>query len=176
MQQARELEPLEPVNPAHLGLALFMARRFDESIGELRKVIASDPELWVAHWYQSMNFLSKKMWGEAIATLQKLVELTAGSVIALSYLGLAYGLAGMKDEAFKILERLDGLSKDRYVGSLWRALVWLGLGQKNEALENLEKAYSERESLMACLKVQPVLDSLRPEPRFQALLKKMNLE
>lgn len=176
MQKACELEPLEPVNPAHLGLALFMARRFDESIGVLRKVIESDPELWVAHWYQSMNLLSKKMWGESIATLQKLVELTAGSVVSLSYLGFAYGLAGMKDEAFKILERLDGLSKDRYVGSLWRGVVWLGLGEKNKALENLEKAYAEREGAMAFLKVQPILDSLRSEPRFQALLKKMNLD
>jgi len=52
----------------------------------------------------------------------------------------------------------------------------LGLGQKNEALENLEKAYSARESLMACLKVLPLLDSLRTEPRFQALLKKMRLD
>ena len=82
----------------------------------------------------------------------------------------------MKDEAFKILERLDGLSKDRYVGSFPRALVWMGLGDKNKALENLEKAYLERESPMACLKVWPVLDSLRSEPRFQALLKKMNLD
>ena len=52
--------------------------------------------------------------------IRKFVELTAGSVIALSLLGFAYGSAGTKDEAFKILERLDGLSKDRYVGSFWR--------------------------------------------------------
>jgi hypothetical protein len=81
----------------------------------------------------------------------------------------------MKDETLKILERLDGLEKLRYVGSLWRAMVWIGLGEKNEALENLEKAYLERESLMATLKVQSLLDSLRLEPRFQALLKKMKL-
>jgi tetratricopeptide (TPR) repeat protein len=116
------------------------------------------------------------MWGEAIPTIQKLIELSAESVFALSTLGLAYGSAGMKDKALKVLERLDGLSKDRYVGSFWRAIVWIGLGEKNEALENLEKAYLERESVMACLKIWPVLDSLRSEPRFQALLKKMNLE
>ena len=176
MQKACELEPLEPANPAHLGVALYIARRFDESMGELRKVMESDPEFWLAYWYYSGNLLAKKMWGEAIATLQKLVELTAGSALALSTLGFAYGSAGMKDEAFKILERLDGLSKDRYVGSLWRALVWMGLGEKNKALENLEKAYLERESLLACLKIWPIFDSLRSEPRFQALLKKMNLD
>ncbi len=176
MQEARELEPLEPVIPTHLGWALYMARRFDESIGELRKVIESDPEFSIAYCYQSWNFLAEKMWGEAIPTIQKFVELSAESMFALSTLGFAYGSAGMKDEAFKILERLDGLSKDRYVGSLWRGLVWLGLGEKNEALENLEKAYLERESAMACLKILPMLDSLRSEPRFRALLKKMNLE
>jgi TolB-like protein/Flp pilus assembly protein TadD len=176
MQKACELEPLEPVNPSHLGLALYMARRFDESIEVLRKVIESDPELWVAYWYQSVNFVAKKMWAEAISTLQKLVELTAGSVIALSTLGWAYGAAGMKDEAFKILERLDGMSKDRYVGSFWRAWVWIGLGEKNEALENLEKAFLERDSMLAWIKVAPLIDGLRSEPRFKALLKKMNLE
>jgi len=175
-QKACELEPLEPINPTQLGAELYLARRFDESIGKVRKVIESDPEFSIAYWIQSGNLLAKKMWGEAIATIQKFVELTSGSVIALSTLGFAYGSAGMKDEALKILERLDELSKDRYVGSYWRACVWLGLGEKNKALENLEKAYVERESMMAQLKVWPMLDSLRSEPRFQALLKKMNLD
>jgi len=175
MQEARELEPLEPIYPAHVGVALYQARRFDESIGELRKVIASDPEFSIAYWYQSANLMANKMWAEAIATLQKFVELSGESVIALSTLGFAYGSTGMKDEAFKILERLDGLSKDRYVGSLWRALVWIGLGEKDKALENLERAYPERESMMPCLKVWPIFDSLRSKPRFEALLKKMNL-
>ncbi|MDH4220429.1 MAG: hypothetical protein OEW23_16860, partial [Candidatus Aminicenantes bacterium] len=61
-------------------------------------------------------------------------------------------------------------------GSLWRAAVYLGLGEKNEALENLGKAYLERESILACIKVWPAFDSLRSEPRFKALLKKMNLD
>jgi tetratricopeptide (TPR) repeat protein len=124
----------------------------------------------------SGNFVAKKMWGEAIAASQKFVELSGEAVIAVSLLGTAYGFAGMKAEALKILERLDGLSKDRYVGFLSRAMVWIGLGEKNKALENLEKAYEERESAMAYLKVWPIFDSLRSEPRFQALLKKMNLE
>ena len=116
------------------------------------------------------------MWSEAIATLLTFVELSAESVFALSMLGCAYGSAGMTDEALKILERLDGLSKDRYVGSFWRALVWLGLGETNAALEHLEKAYPERESYMATLKAGPIYDSLRSEPRFKALLRKMNLD
>ena len=96
--------------------------------------------------------------------------------MTLSMLGCAYGSAGMTDEALEILERLDGLPKDRYVGSFWRAAVWLGLGETNEALEHLEKAYLERESSLVFSKAQPLVDSLRLEPRFKALLRNMNLD
>jgi len=90
-------------------------------------------------------------------------------------MGLAYGWAGKRSDAFKILERMDELARDRYVGPLYRGLVLIGLGDKDKALENLEKAFLGKESAMAFLNVWPVFDSLRSEPRFQALLKKMNL-
>jgi serine/threonine protein kinase len=176
IREARRLEPLEAVNATVLGWALYMARRFDESIAELRQVIASDPEFSIAYWYQSGNFIAQKKWDEAIPTIHKLIELSSESVFALATLGLAYASSGMKAEAHKILERLDGLSKGRYVGCLWRAVVWVGLGEMNRALENLEKAYLEKESVMACLKIWPMLDSLRSEPRFKDLLKKMHLD
>jgi serine/threonine protein kinase/tetratricopeptide (TPR) repeat protein len=176
MRKGKELEPFEPAPPTHVAWALYYARRFDESIEELRNIVASDPEFSLSYMVLAGNFVAKKMWAEAIAAGQKFVELSGESVVALSLLGLAYGSAGMKDEAFKILERLDGLPKDRYVGPLFRAFVWTGLGETNKAFENLEKAYLERESFMGWLKVWPNFDSLRPEPRFQALLKKMNLE
>jgi serine/threonine protein kinase/tetratricopeptide (TPR) repeat protein len=176
MRKAKELEPLEPAPPTHVGWALYFARRFDESIEELRQVVASDPEFSLPYMWQSENFLAKKMWAEAIAAAQKFVELSGEAVMAVSLLGLVYGSAGIKDEALKILERLDGLSKDRYVGPFMRALVWIGLGEKDKTMESLEKGYEERESPMAFLKVWPVFDSLRSEPRFIGLLKKMNLE
>jgi TolB-like protein/tRNA A-37 threonylcarbamoyl transferase component Bud32/Tfp pilus assembly protein PilF len=176
MRKGKELEPLEPAPPTHVGWALYYARRFDESIEELLKVIASDPEFSLPYLWLSGNFRAKRMWGEAIGASKKFVELSGEAVIGLSTLGSIYGRAGMKDEALKILERLDGLSKDRYVGFLSRAMVWVGLDEKNKALENLEKAYEERESLMAWLKVWPIFDSLRSEPRFQAVLNKMNFD
>ncbi|MBN1831642.1 MAG: protein kinase [Deltaproteobacteria bacterium] len=176
MRKGKELEPLEPAPPTHVGWALYFARRFDESIEELREVMASDPEFSLPYMVLSGNFMAKKMWSEAIDASQKFVELSAGSVISLSFLGVAYGLAGMKDEALRILERLDELSKDHYVGPFFRAYVWTALGEKDKALENLEKAYEGKESFMAWIKVWPSIDNLRSEPRFQALLTKMNLD
>ncbi len=175
MRKAVELEPLEPVNRAHMGLALYFARRFDESIHVLRGVMDSDPQCWVACWYLSANLSAQSMWDEAIPLLQKLVELTAGSAVALSTLGGAYGRAGMRDDALRTLERLEKLSKERYVASFWPAMVWLGLGDKKAALAYLEKAYEERESMLAWVNVWPMFDAVRSEPRFQALLEKMHL-
>jgi serine/threonine protein kinase len=176
MKKGEALEPLEPAPSTHVGWALHFARRFDESIEEIRSVIASDPEFSLPYMVLAGNFLAKEKSSEAIEASKKFVELTAGSVIALAFLGMAYGLAGMKEEAFKILEQQDELTKDRYVGPIFRAVVWTGLGEKNKALDYLEKAYEERDSFMAWLKVWPVFDSLRAEPRFQAMLKKMNLD
>jgi eukaryotic-like serine/threonine-protein kinase len=176
MHEACSLEPFDSINPAHLGQALYTARRFDESIEVLSKVIESDPQFALAYFFQGGNFVAKGMLKEAITSLQKLVELTSGATFALSILGCAYGIAGMRDKALEILKQLDELQKDRYVGSFWKAYVWIGLGEKNQALENLEKAYEERESLLTFIKVYPLNDSLHPESRFQALLKKMNLD
>jgi len=176
MRKGKELEPLEPAPPTHLGWALYYSRRFDESIEEFRRIMASDPDFSLPYLWLPMSLLAKGNWGEAISTIKKFVDLSGGSVIGLSVLGSAYGFAGLKDEALKILERLDGLPEDRYVGPIFRAVVWVGVGDKNRAMENLEKAYLERDSAIAFLKVWPIFDRLRSEPRFQALLKKMNLE
>jgi len=176
MKRGKELEPLEPAPPTHVGWALYYARRFDESIEELGKVAVSDPEFSLSYMVLAGNFMARNMPAEAIAAGQKFVELTSESVVALSLLGFVYGSAGLKEEASKILERLNGMSKERYVGPLFKAFVWMGLGETDKALENLEKAFEEKESWMAWLKVWPILDPLRAEPRFQALLKKMNLD
>jgi len=170
------LEPLEPAPPTHLGWALYYSRRFDESIEESRRVIAADPDFSLTYLWLPMSLLAKGNWGEAISTIKRFVELSGGPVIGLAVLGSAYGFAGLKDEGLKILEQLDGLPEDRYVGPIFRAVVWVGVGDKNRTMENLEKAYEEKESGMAFLKVWPLLDSLRSEPRFKALLRKMKLE
>ena len=176
MRKGKELEPLEPAPPTHLGWALYYSRRYDESIEELRRVIAADPDFSLSYLWLPMSLMAKGNWGEAISTIKKFVELSGGSVIGLAVLGSAYGFAGMKDEALKILEQLDGLPKDRYVGPIFRAVVWAGLGDGDKTMENLENAYLERDSAIAFLKVWPIFDRVRSEPRFQALLKKMGLE
>jgi serine/threonine-protein kinase len=175
-KKAEELDPLEPFASAFVGWSLYMARRFDEAIEQNRKVIAMDPNYSIVYWYQAQSCTGRKLWDEAIASGQKHVQLSGGAAFALATLGLVYGLAGMRDEALNALERMIALSKERYVSPFQLAWFYVGLGEKDQALENFEKAYTDRDSMMPYLGTFPLFDSVRSEPRFQALLKKMNLE
>jgi TolB-like protein/Tfp pilus assembly protein PilF len=176
MKKAQELGPLEPLINAMLGWSLYMARRFEESIEQNRKVIEMEPNFSIVYWYQIGNLAAMKMWDEAIQCAQKVVQLSGGAAFALGALGFAYGSAGMRDQALNALERLNDLAKVRYASPFHRASVYVGLGEKDKAFENLEKAYTDRESMMAYLGTWPFFDSVRLEPRFKVLLKKMNLE
>ena len=91
-------------------------------------------------------------------------------------LGLVYGLAGRKADATKILNELLELNKTRYVTPAALANVYLGLGDKEQTFTWLEKAYKERSNYIAYLKVFPILDPLRSEPRFVALMRKLRFE
>ena len=97
---------------------------------------------------------------------------TAGLVGAL---GHAYAVSGKRAEAHKVLAELKDLSKRRYVAPFDIALVYVGLGDKAQALEWLQRAYEDHSFRLTWIKVDPRLDSLRGEPRFQDLLRRMNL-
>ncbi len=116
------------------------------------------------------------MYNEAIVEVQKAIELSGRNATTIATLGYIYALAERKDEAKKVLDGLLELSKKEHVSSFHVALVYTCLGQKDQAFEWLEKAYEKRAVHLSQLKVFPLLDSLRSDPRYIALLKKMNLE
>lgn len=91
-------------------------------------------------------------------------------------LGCAYGFSGKRDEALKLLNRMTALSKEKHVSPMFKAMVYAGLGQKDKTIDSLENSYEQREPISACIKVMPLFDSVRSDPRFTKLLKKMNLE
>jgi len=89
-------------------------------------------------------------------------------------LGEAYAAAGHREDAHKILEQLKEISKQRYITPYVVGRIYAALGKKDEAFRWLELAYQERAAWMVFLKVDPRLDGLRPDPRFQDLLRRMN--
>ena len=112
---------------------------------------------------------------EAVSESQKAASLSGGGPSALGTLGHAYGVSGKRAEAQKLLADLKELSKRRYVAPFDIALIYVGLGDKAEALQWLERAYEDHSVRLAWIRVDPQLDSLRGEPRFQDLLRRMNL-
>jgi len=173
-KRAVELDPLSLINNADLGGNVYLnARRYDEAIAQLRKTIEIDPRFYLAHYYLGQALQLKGQRTEAITEYQKAVELDDDPE-ALAYLGQAYARAGQRDEAQKILAHLREEAKSRYVSGYAMALMFMGLGDKEQAIDALERAYREGAGNdLFTIRVDPMLDDLRGEPRFEALAEKI---
>jgi serine/threonine protein kinase/Tfp pilus assembly protein PilF len=176
-KRAQELDPLSIIINNDLGQVLYYARQYDQAIEQLQKTLELDANFVVAHFFLAFLYAQKAMYDEALAEVQKAMDLSAGDdSLMLAQLGAIYSYSGRRDEANKVLDELHQLSKQRYVSPFYMALIYMGFGQKDQAFEWLERAYKERDHWLETLKVHPWLDSLRPDPRFRALLKRIGLE
>jgi hypothetical protein len=114
--------------------------------------------------------VQKKMYHEAIAEFQQAVNTSHRAPQPLVSLGHAYAVSGSRVEAEKVLTELDDLSRVGYVSPYGIAAIYVGLGEKEQAFDWLEKAFEEDCTELTFLKVDPRLDSLREDQRFQELL------
>ena len=115
------------------------------------------------------------MYNEATTEFERALTISPGALGALSGLGDTYALAGRRAEARQVLDKLSELAKREYVAPLLMAQIYAGLGQKDRAFEWMEKSYDDR-SLGIAGKSYPGFDPLRSDPRFQDLLRRMNLQ
>jgi TolB-like protein/Tfp pilus assembly protein PilF len=172
-KRALELDPLSLIINADLAWAYFCARRFDEAERQARKTLEIDPNFFRVHYYLGEVLQFKGRLAEAIPEYQKAFDLN-GDPYLLGMLGQAYAHNGQKDEAQKFLADLNEQAKSRYVAPYAIALVYLGLGQKERALDELESAYQRGETnYLFRVKIDPMLDDLRGNPRFDALVEKI---
>ena len=172
-KRAIELDPLSLVINADTSWIYFSARRYNEAEAQVRKTLEIDPQFFLAHYYWGEVLQFKGRLTEAIAEFQKAFELN-NDPYSLAMLGQARARNGQKDEAQKILDRLNEEAKSHYVAPYALALVQIALGDKDHAIEELEHAYSEGETnYLFAIKVDPMLDNLRGEPRFEALVRKV---
>ena len=168
ISRAIELDPISPLINYMKAYILFYARQYEKSIKQCHVTLELDPNFTMPYLGIGKAYLLKGVYEEAIMEIQKDGDKT--------YLGLAYGMAGKRDEAMGIFEEM----KERWRRGDIRAFpimrVYLGLGEKDPALEWLERSFERHDPRMVELKVDPFFDPLRSDPRFKALLKKMNLE
>ncbi len=172
-KRAIELDPLSLIINADYAWAYACAHRFDEAEKQARKTLEIDPRFFLAHYYLGGILQRKGRLDEAIPEFQKSVELN-DDAYSIAMLGQAYARNGQKDEAQKILSRLTDEAKSRYVAPYASAVLYLGLGDKERALAELERAYQTGDNnYLFVLKVDPMTDELRGDPRFEALVQKI---
>jgi len=175
MKKAQELDPLSLIINADLGRTFYFARQYDQSLEQFRKTLDIDPNYAIAHLWLGQVYEQRRMYEAAISEFQKGISASGGSSYALARLGHAYAVAGRRGEAQMLLNQLNDLSKQKYVSPYDVGMIYAGLGENDRAFAWLERAYEERSVWLDFLKVEPSLDPLRSDPRFQDLLHRMNL-
>src|SRR5213594_2120952 len=170
---ASELDPLSIVINVDLGETFYYARRYDEAARQMRKALEIDPTSFYAHYNLGIVLQAAGDLSGAIAEYEKAKRL--GDNIYVSMLcAQAKARAGDKDAALRMLSDLDKISQQREVVGYLRALLYLSLNNKDEAVRWLEQDLKERDgSNISWIKVDPLLDSLHGDPRFEALVQKV---
>jgi TolB-like protein/Tfp pilus assembly protein PilF len=172
----RTLDPVDLVFNSIRGLALYWGRRYDESIDQLEKTLDMDPSFYLAHLFIGFAFTGKSKWQEAVDSFARAAALSPGSPLTTGHIGHALAASGRTKEALEQLDRLEDMSKEKFVSSFYRALIHMGLKETDRALEYMERAFVERESWLPAIATFPLFDSLRGEPRFTALVRRMGLQ
>jgi len=172
--RASELDPLSPGISTGVGLTYFLSRRFDQAIDQYKKTLAMEPKFWLANLSLAIAYNQKGRYSDAISVLQAKAD--AGDEEALLHLGYAHALAGHDERARKILALLTDRAHEKRVSSYHLSYLYTGLGDKDRAIARLGKACDERAPSVAFLRVQPELDPLRSDPRFDALLQRAGLK
>jgi serine/threonine protein kinase/TolB-like protein/Flp pilus assembly protein TadD len=177
-KRALELDPLSLIINRVLASHFYYARHYDQAIKQEQLTLDMDPNFAFVHMQLGQAYLQKSMYKEGIAEFEKELVVSPHHPYALSGLGYAYAVAGRSAEAQKVLGQLNAISEQKYVPAISRVGVYVGLGDKEKAFEWLGKAYEDRSigSSFATIKVDPVFDSLRSDPRFTDLLRRMNLQ
>jgi len=173
MRKAENLDPLSLIINADLAELLVLAHSYDESISQSRKTIEMDPNFALAHNQLGQAYLQKQMHDEAIAELQKAAQLSADSPTCIANLARAYAASGKRSEAAKLLSDLKKRSNPNYSHASEIAVIYVALGDKDQAMTWLEKGYEERFNPGVLLR--PGFDSLRSDPRFQDLVRRIGL-
>jgi tetratricopeptide (TPR) repeat protein len=174
-KRALELDPLSAMQNMVAGATLYFARQTDEAIKQLEKTVYLEPHFNPAYLYLGQAYEQKKMYEQAIATYQNGMTQAERNPQLIGALGHAYALAGERDKALKALAELRARSKQSYISPYWSAIIYVGLGDKEQAFAWLEKAFQDRSSLLIWLKVEPLFDPLREEPRFQDLRRRVGV-
>jgi TolB-like protein/DNA-binding winged helix-turn-helix (wHTH) protein/Flp pilus assembly protein TadD len=173
-ERARELDRLGS-KTSDLAWILFQSRHYDEAIRELRSSLAVRPNGAGRLWVLGFTLVINGQANEAIPLLERATALADRSSGFIDVLGAAYARAGRRSDALRILAELKRRKRHGYVAAASFVIVYLGLGENEQAFAWLEEAYKERSNMLQFVKVHPLFDPLRGDPRFIDLLHRVGL-
>ena len=176
MKRAQELDPLSLIINTDLAKEYLYARKYDQALKQCEKTLELNPNFYRVYKYLGQVYVQNSQLEEAISIFQNAKDLSRGHPAVLAWLGYVYGLSGRVIEAHRLLEELDNTSKQQYVSPIYYSFVHIGLGDIDRAFIWLEKACDERSSWLIYIHRSPIYERLRIDNRYNALLRKMNLE
>ena len=170
---AHRLDPLSQILREGCGYIHMLRREFDSALSVYQELTDLDPTFYKAYSSQGRLLSLMERYDEAIAMLRRALELGGPVPSILSALGQTLALAGRKAEARKYLEKLESMRKTQWVPNSCFAILHLGLGDHATSLGYFEAACEGHELAVTSLKVHPMYDSLRSQPRFQRVLQRV---
>jgi TolB-like protein len=170
---AVELDPLSPTTNFELGQVYYFSRDYDSAISQFQKTLELDQHFSAANYYLLGAYAQKGRDADVVAKLGTIHGVPA--VPSVGTVGYVYGSMGRTEDARNMVAELKRLRGQQYVSAVDIAMIHVGLGEKDEAIEWLEKGYDERSYQMQNLKVEPTWDSLRDDPRFADLIRRVGL-
>ena len=173
VKRAQALDPLSAYASVMAGMTFYVARQYDQAIERCQQALEMQPSFNLALQYLGFTYSACSRHNEAVASAQRLVSLMERTPYSLGILGFTLARAGKRDEAQAVLTELEERARQAYVSPMYFAWIVGELGQTDRAFEQLEKAYEEHNPFLAFLRF-PSFDTLRPDPRFQDLVRRMN--
>ena len=174
-KRAQESDPISLGINANVGLVLYWAREYEQAVEQLEMTLELDPNFGLAYVYLAFVLIQQSRYDQAIAAIQKSMEHTGYMPFAISKLGLAYGLRGDRAKARKVLREAEAQFHELGFPSTVLAEIHAGLGDRNKFFECLYRAYEERSPVLPWLKIYPEYDRMRSDPRYDELLRRLDL-
>ncbi len=175
MKKGQELDPLSLIINVAVGWAFYNDRRYDEGIEQLRRTVELDPNYPVTYWILGLLLRKTGCYELAMIEGEKGVKLSGGSPLMRAALAHTLAAAGRRTEAVQTLDELTELATHRYVAPYFIAGIHVGLRENDRAIEYLEKSYEEHSHWLIYLHIDPSMDGVREDPRFQNLLSRVGL-
>jgi TolB-like protein/DNA-binding winged helix-turn-helix (wHTH) protein/Tfp pilus assembly protein PilF len=176
LRKALAIDPLSLVTNADLGLCYYYARQYDRALEQYQRTLDLDNSFSLTHNWTGMALVQMHRYDEAITHFQQAVGFSGGSQGSYALLAYGYGRAGRKREALETIHSLEAMAEQHYVSPAYISAAWVGVNDREKVFAWADKAVQQHAALLARLKVEPVLDPVRNDPRYARLMEQVGLK